>query len=153
MYIDNRQIKEPSDRRINIPTPFFNQVIGLDSFIKTLENIQPKQTNYPPYNIIKTTEDSFRIEVAVAGFSKEELNLTVEKRVLTIIGEKKEENKDISHEKNYVFRGISEKNFKIHYTLSEYIYVDSVELKDGLLTIDLIREVPEEEKPKTLLIK
>jgi molecular chaperone IbpA len=128
-------------------------VIGLDGFIKQLENIQPKTTNYPPYNLLKTSEDSFRIEVAVAGFSKEDLNLTVEKKILTVVGEKSEDIKKDEDTKEYLYHGISSKNFKIHYTLSEYVYVDTVTLKDGLLVIDLIRKIPDEEKPKQLLIK
>jgi molecular chaperone IbpA len=103
--------------------------------------------NYPPYNIVKNTEDSFDIEVAVSGFSEGEIEVNLDNRVLTIKGQK---NEDLVAE--YLHKGISTRDFVREFTLAEHVEVIHASQKDGILTINLERIVPEEKKPKAIAI-
>jgi molecular chaperone IbpA len=119
--------------------PFFN--MGLN----TLSATKP---SYPPYNIVKIDDDYLVMEFAVAGFKKDEISITTEKNVLSIKSTKEE-----TDDKEYLHRGIAARKFTRSFTLPEYFEVDSANINNGILYIDLIRDIPEEKKPKTIKIQ
>ena len=122
--------------------------IGFDNLFDDLTRITNQQSlNYPPYNIVKTSEDEFHIEVAVAGFSEGEIEINLDNRLLTIKGSKATE-----PESEYLHKGISNRNFLREFTLAEHVEVASAGQKDGILTINLVRIIPEEKKPKAIAI-
>jgi len=123
--------------------------IGLDEWFRRFDSAFEPHTNYPPYNILKESEDKFAIEVAVAGFSEGEVSIELENRVLTIAGNKIH---DLDHPKEYLHRGISSRNFVREFTLAEHVEVKSATNQNGVLTIELERIVPEEHKPKKIAI-
>jgi molecular chaperone IbpA len=106
------------------------------------------EDNYPRYNIERLDENRFQISVALAGFSPDEIALTAEQNVLTLEGRKT----DKDGERLYLFRGISTRSFKRQFTLADHVEVKSAQFKDGLLMIDLVREVPEAMKPRQIAI-
>jgi molecular chaperone IbpA len=122
--------------------------IGFDNMFDELMRMNSQQSlNYPPYNIVKNTEDSFNIEVAVSGFSEGEIEVNLDNRVLTIKGQK---NEDLVAE--YLHKGISTRDFVREFTLAEHVEVIHASQKDGILTINLERIVPEDKKPKAIAI-
>jgi molecular chaperone IbpA len=125
--------------------------IGFDNMFDELMRVSSLQTNsnYPPHNVIKTGEDTVTIEVAVAGFAEGEIDIALDKRLLTITGARKR-SEDEKHE--YLHRGISSRDFKHTFTLADHVEVKSAAIKDGILAVHLEREVPEEAKPKTIAI-
>jgi molecular chaperone IbpA len=142
--------RELTLRSLDIPT-IHRFGIGFDTMIDELMRMNATQTNtnYPPYNIVKETEDRFAIEVAVAGFSEGEVSIELENRVLTIAGNKIH---DLDNPKEYLHRGISNRNFVREFTLAEHVEVKSATNENGVLTINLERIVPEEHKPKKIAI-
>ncbi len=129
--------------------PFF---IGFNRELDRLTRVHSHASNstYPPYNVIKTDdEDTFLIEVAVAGFAKEDLEITVKDSTLTVKGEIK----DSADDAKFVHKGIATRKFTREFALGEYIEVIGAKVENGMLTIELERIVPEEEKPKTIKIK
>jgi len=125
--------------------------IGFDSMFNDLERIMQVQSNsnYPPHNVIKTGDDTVTIEVAVAGFREGEIDISLDKRVLTISGAKKtEENTDW----DYLHRGISSRDFRQNFTLAEHVEVRSAGIRDGILSVNLERVIPEEARPKSIAI-
>jgi molecular chaperone IbpA len=126
--------------------PFF---IGFGRDIQRMkDNTEIFSTNYPPHNLIKINEDSYLIELAVAGFSKEEIDVNVSGNQLEIDGLKHDED-----ETSFIHKGIASRNFRKFFALGEYMEVTGAEMKDGMLSISLDRIVPEEKKPKTIKIK
>ena len=125
--------------------------IGFDHLFDDLMRVSSLQSNsnYPPHNVIKTGDDTVTIEVAVAGFTEGEIDIALEKRLLTITGARKRA-EDENYE--YLHRGISSRDFKHTFTLAEHVEVKSAAIKDGILAVELEREVPEEAKPKTIAI-
>jgi molecular chaperone IbpA len=139
--------KTLSLRSLDIPS-IHKFGIGFDNMFDELMRINSQQSlNYPPYNIVKNTEDSFDIEVAVSGFSEGEIEVNLDNRVLTVKGQKKE---DLVAE--YLHKGISTRDFVREFTLAEHVEVINASQKDGILTINLERIVPEEKKPKAIAI-
>jgi molecular chaperone IbpA len=138
--------------KIYFDSPFF---IGLDQTLQTLENLASQQQNYPPYNIIEMESDSFILQFAVSGFDLEELEVvhdgTAANRILTVKGEKKREGSEIDY--NYLHRGISMKNFEKKFTLGEFVEVETVKLRQGILEIKLVKNIPEEQRPKVFKIE
>jgi molecular chaperone IbpA len=128
--------------------------IGFDSILDELMRVNAQQTNtnYPPYNIVKHSEDAFAIELAVAGFREGDVKITLEKNVLTIKGEQTVSLDELEKDVEYVHRGISARNFDRVFTLADYVEVISAKAENGILTIELERQVPEEQKPKTVAI-
>lgn len=123
--------------------------IGFDTlFDDLLRNSQQGQNNYPPYNVVKLSDDNFYIEVATAGFSEGEIDIQLDNRLLTIKGSKKRE--DATPE--YLHQGISNRDFVREFTLAEHVEVSNALIKDGILTVFLERRIPEERKPKTIAI-
>jgi len=126
--------------------------IGFDSMFDELMRVssQQSQQNYPPYNIVKHTEDKFVIELAVAGFREGDITVTVEKNILTIEGDRFETESDTTVE--YLHRGISSRSFTRTFTLADHVEVVSASSTDGILSITLERKVPEELQPKKIAI-
>ena len=116
--------------------------------LSALENgiDQIEQTNYPPHNIYRTSEDDFHIEIATAGFSSEEIDISVEKSELKVTGTKPENTEEEG--RTFLHRGIGLRNFRRSYRLGEYVVVQGAEMSDGILTIHLTRELPDEAKPR-----
>lgn len=126
--------------------------IGFDSTLNELLRLtEQNNTNYPPYNIVKQTEDKFYIEVATAGFGEGDINIQVENHTLTISGVKTyEANKP---ELEYLHHGISNRSFERSFRLGEHVEVIDAQNHNGILTVYLERQIPEEMKPKTIDIK
>ena len=138
-----------------LPDALLRHVIGLDQFSRFAQAAQGTP-NYPPHNIGQTGEDSYRLELAVAGFAKDEIDITLHNGVLTVSGAKRQagdaENAYDPNFGNFLYRGISFSDFDRQFTLAEHIRVDGISLENGLLVISLERQVPEEAKPKRLAI-
>jgi len=121
--------------------------VGFDHLFNELEfTAKHAQDHYPPHNILKTGETEYLIELAVAGFNKDELNIEFKDRTLTVMGEHESKGRE------YIHRGISTKKFKRTFRLSEHVKVHGADLKDGVLSIDLKYEVPEEMRPRKIEI-
>jgi molecular chaperone IbpA len=121
--------------------------IGFDSMFDRLERLQTQQEGYPPHNVVKHSEDNYEIALAVAGFNEEDLTVEQEENVLTIAS------KDVdSGNIEYIHKGIGTRKFKKTFTLGEFIEVDSVSLVNGILSVYLVKNIPEEKKPKTFSI-
>lgn len=136
-------------RAHDIPS-IYKFAVGFDSMLDELLRISPaQQTNYPPFNLLKLDEDTFNIEIAVAGFKEGEIDVTIEKNLLTVKGAKKD---GIPDNVEYLHRGVSTRNFERTFPLGPNIEVKGAVIRDGMLIIDLVREVPEEEKPKSIAI-
>lgn len=133
-------------------SPIYRHSIGIDSLfdriVSQIDSSVSANTNYPPYNIIKVTEDHYQVQVAVAGFEQGEVEVTFHDGQLLVTGERKESD----HSVNYLHRGISARKFVRTWPLSEYVEVESAVVKDGILTVDLKRHVPDAMKPKTVAI-
>jgi molecular chaperone IbpA len=145
--------RELTLRSLDIPS-IHKFGIGFDSILDELMRVNAQQTNtnYPPYNIVKHSEDAFAIELAVAGFREGDVKITLEKNVLTIKGEQTVSLDELEKDVEYVHRGISARNFDRVFTLADYVEVISAKAENGILTIELERQVPEEQKPKTVAI-
>jgi molecular chaperone IbpA len=124
-------------------------LIGFDSVFDALERryANSAQTNYPPYNVARIDENHYDIEMAVTGFEKSEIEVSVERNELTIRGERRETDVQIPE---YLHRGLALRNFERSFTLAEHMKVISAEIKNGVLTIRLEREIPEELKPRVI---
>lgn len=123
--------------------------IGFDNIFDDLLNRTAQSTNYPPYNIVKQSDDSFAIELAVAGFKDGEISITTERNQLTVKGEQAV---DLDSQVEYLHRGISARSFSRTWTLADHVEVAGAKSENGILTISLERKVPEEQKPKTIAI-
>ena len=128
--------------------------VGFDNMFNEIMRVQAQQTNqnYPPYNIVKHNDDKFVIELAVAGFREGDINITVDKSVLTIEGEQIESLDELEQQHEYVHRGISSRNFTRTFTLADHVEVKEAKSENGILSITLERKVPEELKPKKIAI-
>ena len=124
--------------------------VGFDHLFQELDWVAKHATdNYPPHNIVKVNDNDFLIEIAVAGFTKNDLEIEQDERTLTVKGEKAKPDS----EPEYIHRGISAKRFKRVFRLSEYVTVSGSSLKDGVLAITLKFELPEEKRPRKITIK
>jgi molecular chaperone IbpA len=130
-------------------TPLWRSTIGFDRLFNLIdESVRlTGQEHYPPYDIERTSEDQYRITLALAGFAPEEITITAEQNVLTVEGRKGE--KDGHH---YLYRGISARPFRRVFNLADYVEVKGASFESGLLRIDLVREVPEAMKPRRIAI-
>ena len=131
-------------------TPFRRQMIGFDRLFDLIEKSMPTSAaeGYPPFDIERLGDDQFRISIAVAGFRPEEVDVQVHNSTLTVTGKKVEEN----GQRQWLHRGIAARAFERRFELADFIQVKGADLRDGLLTIDLVREVPESAKPRKLVI-
>lgn len=131
--------------------PLYRSMIGFDRMANLLDNAarnSQAQPSYPPYNIEQLEEDKYLITMAVAGFEDEELSLMSENNTLTVEGQKQAD----ETEHNYLHQGIAARNFKHRFQLAEHVKVVNAELKNGLLNVHLVREIPEAMKPRKIQI-
>jgi molecular chaperone IbpA len=130
-------------------SPLYRSVVGFDRLADLLDAAASETaTGYPPYNIERTGENEYRIEIAVAGFKPDELSIEVKESVLTVQGRKATNDA----ERRFVHRGLAERNFERRFQLAEYVVVTEAQLADGLLAINLRRELPEALKPRRIEI-
>ena len=122
--------------------------VGFDGFFNRLSNVDTAQTSYPPYNIQRLDENNYKITMAVAGFSEDEIDITTENDILIISTQKSFS----ENEKNYLYRGIAERDFRRQFQLDKYIKVTNAVLENGLLHITLEREIPDAMKPRKITI-
>lgn len=134
-----------------LPSHLTPWTIGFDRQFDLLkemaESINPKSRTFPPYDIIKFSDDEYSIDLAVAGFSEDDLEIEVKDSVLTITGSRPE-----FEDEEYLHRGIGKRSFTQKYALAEHVQVIGAKLRDGILRIDLERQLPEELKPRTIKI-
>ncbi|TDX76152.1 molecular chaperone IbpA [Neorhizobium sp. R1-B] len=130
-------------------SPLFRSSIGFDRMLDALQAANGIETidNWPPYDILKTGEDDYRIAMAVAGFSQDELTMTQEQNLLIISGQKAN-----AEDVQYLHRGIAGRSFQRRFELADHVKVVGADLVNGLLTIDLKREIPEAMKPRRIEI-
>ena len=134
-------------------SPLFRATVGFDrmmNLLDTASRVDESALSYPPYNIEKTGEDSYRISMAVAGFGESDLDITVKEQSLVVAGKKQQSDGDGSV---YLHRGIANRSFERRFDLADHIKVAGAGLENGLLSIDLVREVPEAMKPRSIAIR
>jgi molecular chaperone IbpA len=131
------------------PTPLWRSTVGFDRLFDLMDQSAHFQANdsYPPYNIERAGEDHYRISLALAGFKPDEVTITAEQNSLTVEGSKAQKG-----DSEYLFQGISARPFRRVFNLADYVQVKSASFEDGLLKIDLVREVPEAMKPRRIAI-
>ncbi len=130
------------------PTPLWRSTIGFDRLFDLLDqSTQRTEDGYPPYNIERTGEDHYRISLALAGFSPDEVTITAEQNALTVEGAKSQK-----PETEYLYQGISARPFRRVFNLADYMQVKGASFEDGLLKIEIVREVPEAMKPRRIAI-
>jgi len=131
-------------------TPYRRSTVGFDRLFDLLENTRAGSgDNYPPFNIERRGEDAYRITLAVAGFKPADLEITAQQNLLVIQGRKGEEPQAGGQ---YLHVGIAQRGFERRFELADFVRVDNANLEDGLLVIDLVREVPEAMKPKKIAV-
>ena len=133
-------------------SPFYRATVGFDRVFDLLDSVagQASTNGYPPYNIEKTGENDYRIVMAVAGFAESELNVTQKENELLVTGQTAPNGEN---EKQYLYRGIAGRNFERRFQLADHVKVTGAKLANGLLTIELQREIPEEKKPRAIEIQ
>ncbi len=130
--------------------PLFRSSVGFDRVFNLLENAQRARSisDWPPYDIVKTGDDTYRISIAVAGFAQDDLDITFQSNLLTVTGKKQEAAAD-----GYLHRGIAGRPFEHRFELADHVRINGADLSNGLLSIDLVREIPEALKPRKITIK
>jgi molecular chaperone IbpA len=127
-------------------------LVGFDRIfdrMHTINTLQTKQSNYPPYNIVKKDDDFYVVEIAVAGFLQAEIDITLEDGVLKVTGEKKSEGEDGTV---FIHKGIGARDFQRSFTLSDTIVVQGADLSNGIISISLENVIPDEKKPRRIEI-
>ena len=132
--------------------PYRRSTVGFDRLFDMLENsnLGQSQENYPPFDLIKKGENDFCIQLAVAGFKPDEIDITAQQNVLLVSGRKAEESDEKSGD--FIYRGIANRSFERRFALADHIQVKGADMKDGLLAIELVREIPEAMKPRKINI-
>jgi len=130
-------------------SPYRRSTVGFDRLFDLLESGGPlgQADNYPPFDLVRVDDDEYRITLAVAGFSPEEIDIIAQQNLLVVSGRKREDG-----EHDYIHRGIATRAFERRFGLADYVQVKRADLRDGLLAIDLVREIPEEMKPRKVAI-
>ena len=130
--------------------PLFRSSVGFDRVFNLLENAQRGRafSDWPPYDIVKTGDDTYRIKIAVAGFSEKDLGLEFRSNLLTVTG-----NKAGDEAEGYLHRGIAGRPFEHKFELADHVRVTGANLVNGLLSVELVREIPEEMKPRKIAIQ
>lgn len=134
-------------------SPLFRSAVGFDHVSRMIDGalkMDERALSYPPYNIAKLSEDAYEITMALAGFTLDELNVVAEHNILTVSGSQADTAED--SEKTYLHRGIAARSFERKFSLADHVKVTGASLKDGILTLQLVREIPEESKPKQIAI-
>lgn len=122
--------------------------VGFEDLFDRVKMAESVNTSYPPYNLVKLNEDKYEINVAVAGFSKNEVSITLERRNLTVKGTKNTSDEG----KTFLHKGVATRNFIRTFSLADSLKVTKAEIFDGILVISLVREVPEDQKPKDIKV-
>jgi molecular chaperone IbpA len=132
-------------------TPYRRSTIGFDRLFDLLETNARSASaeNYPPFNLERVADDRYRITLAVAGFTRDEIEITAQQNLLLVAGKKD----DKAQHAGFLHLGIANRSFERRFELADFVFVQDARLSDGLLVIDLVREVPEAMKPKTIAIK
>ncbi|MBU1337179.1 MAG: Hsp20 family protein [Devosia sp.] len=132
-------------------SPFYRSTIGFDRVFNRLDNLVGQEAKtYPPYNIERTGEDAYRISIAVAGFSNGDIAIETKENSLVVKGAKPVETEDKTRE--FLHRGIAERAFELRFQLADYVEVQGASLENGLLHLELKRELPESKKPRSIQI-
>jgi molecular chaperone IbpA len=132
-------------------TPFYRSTVGFDRVFGLLDQLADGSSQtYPPYNIERTGENAYRITMAVAGFGEGDLSIEAKESTLTVKGEKKSETEEKDRE--FLYRGIGARTFERRFQLADHVEVKGATLENGLLHVDLVREIPEAMKPRTIAI-
>jgi molecular chaperone IbpA len=132
-------------------SPLYRSTVGFDRLFDLVDSVagfDQAAAGYPPYNIERLSENEYRVTMAVAGFSQDELRIDVKEQTLSVIGSKRPDDK----ERQYLHRGIAARNFERRFQLADHVEVRGADLRDGLLHVDLVRNVPERLKPRTIAI-
>jgi molecular chaperone IbpA len=132
-------------------TPFYRSTVGFDHLFDLLDSaagFEADAVTYPPYNIERLGDNEYRITMAVAGFGADELKIDVKEQSLTVRGEKRPDSK----QRQFLHRGIAGRSFERRFQLADHVEVKGADLKDGLLHVDLVRNVPERLKPRAIAI-
>jgi len=132
-------------------TPFYRSTIGFDRLFSLLDQATDSSPGYPPYNIERTGENAYRISVAVSGFAEGELSIVAKENTLTIKGEKTA-NENTKDQSEVLYRGIAARAFERVFQLADHVQVKNASLENGLLHVDLVREIPEAKKPRSIPI-
>jgi molecular chaperone IbpA len=131
--------------------PLYRSTVGFDRLFQMLDNaggVESEASTYPPYNIERKSDNEYRISMAVAGFTRGEIDIQVKEQSLTIKGEKKPADKEVQ----FLHRGIATRAFERRFQLADHVEVTGADLQDGLLHVDLVRNVPERLKPRSIQI-
>lgn len=134
-------------------TPLYRSFVGFDrmaDLIDTASRAATAQDAYPPYNVVQTSEDAYRIELAVAGFAEDDFDIEARENVLTIAARKDVAAPSEDDDVTYLHRGIAERGFERRFQLADHVVVEAAALKHGLLTVSLKREIPEALKPRKI---
>jgi molecular chaperone IbpA len=132
-------------------SPLYRSTIGFDRLAQLLDSVagfDNEVSGYPPYNIERLADNEYRITMAVAGFGEDEIKIEVKETTLSVRGEKKPEEKG----RRFLHRGIAQRSFERRFQLADYVEVKGAELNDGLLHVDLVRDLPERMKPRQITI-
>ena len=133
--------------------PLYRSTVGFDRMFNLLDSaggVETSAPTYPPYNIERTGENEYRVTMAVAGFGEDDLSIEAKENTLTVKGEKKSETEE--KENQFLYRGIAARAFERRFQLADHVEVKGATLENGLLHIDLVREIPEAMKPRTVAI-
>lgn len=131
-------------------SPLFRSSVGFDRLSRLFDDaLVDDGVNYPPYNIEKTGENAYRITMAVAGFGEDEINIVTQENTLTVSGKAK----PVDEKNEYLYRGIAGRAFERRFQLADYIKVNGAQLVNGLLHVELVREVPEAKRPRTIKVE
>ena len=132
-------------------TPYRRNTVGFDRLFDLLETSarSAQNENYPPFNIERTSENEYLVTVAVAGFRQDEIEITAQQNMLIVAGSKETQSND---NRDFLHMGIASRNFERRFQLADYIYVAAADMADGLLSITLVREIPDALKPRKIAI-
>jgi len=133
-------------------TPLYRSTVGFDRLAQLLDSVTGAEVDapYPPYNIERLGENEYRITMAVAGFTADEIHVDVKEATLSVRGEKKPEANE--GERRFLHRGIAARSFERRFQLADHVEVKGADLKDGLLNVDLVRNIPERMRPRSIPI-
>src|SRR5271170_4130311 len=135
--------------------PFYRSTVGFDRLFSMLDRVAGGEQNaptYPPYNIERTGENAYRTTIAVAGFAEDELSVETRENTLTVRGSKETGNKVDSDQRELLYQGIAARAFGRRFQLADHVQATGASIVNGLLHVDLVREVPEAQKPRTIAI-
>lgn len=154
MTKSNVALKEGNIMRQVDFSPLYRSTVGFDRLFNMFDTMtQPESVqSYPPYNIERLSENSYRISMAVAGFSEDEIDIEAQRNQLTVKGEKSREEDD-SETSDFLYRGIASRSFERRFQLADHVEVVGAQLQNGLLHIELKREIPEEMKPRKIAVQ